>query len=354
MPRLSSAIIRVRVSAPTLERHGGSRLFALPEPAGLVSPQTLTRSKEPIVQFRKLRQDVARRGVRLGLLAQAAGQHFGPPPDLTGTVGFDLPFGTILLDSHDEVIRPAIEAYGSWDPGGTAFFGKNARPGMTVLDVGAHVGYHTCHAGALVGPTGLVLAFEPEPRNFELLLANVWRNGLANVICCPWAVTDSNGFGKLHLSATNTGDHRLGDDEGGHEVVTVRTVSLDKSLVVRPPVDLVKIDVQGVERASVAGMANLLAASPTVRLTLEFWPHGILRQGGDPLETLAYYRSLGFRVVARKEDMDNPETPVTAPLTDEEIITYCQGQNGFLHVDLELERPPSQTRARGDFKPASA
>ena len=117
----------------------------------------------------------------------------------------------------------------------------------------------------------------------------------------------------------------------------MRTAALDDSLVVRAPVDLIKIDVQGVERAAIAGMVGLLRASPTVRLTVEFWPYGIRRQGGEPVETPAYYRSLGFRILARKEDMDNPETPIATPLADEEILAYCEGGNGNLHVDLELD-----------------
>ncbi len=241
----------------------------------------------------------------LGLLAQAAAQQGGSPPDLSGTVDFDFDFGTIAIDARDDTVRPAIESIGAWDPGCTAFLGRHVKPGMTVLDVGAHVGYHTCHAGRLAGPTGLVLAFEPEPRNYELLLANVWRNGLGNVVCFPWAVSDATGFARLYLHSTNTGDHRLADD-GDRSSMLVRTVRLDDSLVVRPPVDLVKIDVQGGERAATAGMAALLEASPGVRLTVEFWPYGIRRVAEDPRETLRFYRSLGFTLEVRTIDERRP------------------------------------------------
>lgn len=271
--------------------------------------------------------------VRLGLLAQSAAQQRETPPDLSGTVSFELPFGTIALDARDDVMRPAIESLGIWEPGGTAYFGRVVKPGMTVLDVGAHVGYHACHAGRLVGPTGLVLAFEPEPRNYQLLLANVWRNGLGNVVCFPWAVTDTSGFARLYLHPTNTGDHRLADDDE-RDSIPVRTVRLDDLLVVRPPLDVVKIDVQGGERRAVAGMAALLAASPSLRLTVEFWPYGIRRLGEDPQGTLDYYRSLGLELQARTID-----TEASQPLSDEEILSFCAGEDGLLHVDLELERP---------------
>lgn len=281
----------------------------------------------------RLRSDVARRLVRLGLLAQSAAQQRGTPPDLSGTVTFEFPFGTIAIHAHDDVMRPAIESIGSWDPGGTAYFGRLVKPGMTVLDIGAHVGYHACHAGRLVGPTGLVLAFEPEPRNYELLLANVWRNGLGNVVCFPWAVTEATGFARLYLHATNTGDYRLRDD-GERDSIPVRAVRLDDMLVVRPPVDVVKIDVQGGERGAVAGMAGLLASSPSVRVMLEFWPFGIRRLSEDPQGTLDYYRSLGFSFRARRIDEE-----AASSLSDEEIFSYCAGEEGSLHVDLELERP---------------
>ncbi|HKI92435.1 MAG TPA: FkbM family methyltransferase [Gaiellaceae bacterium] len=280
----------------------------------------------------RLRLQLARRSVRLGLLAQAAAQQSGSPPDVSGTVSFDFAFGTIALDAHDDVIRPAIESIGAWDPGGTAFLGRHVKAGMTVLDVGAHVGYHTCHAARLTGPTGLVLAFEPEPRNYELLLANVWRNGLGNVVCFPWAVTDAAGFAHLYLHPTNTGDHRLADD-GGRSSMPVRTVRLDDSLVVRPPVDVVKIDVQGGERAAVAGMAGLLGFSPNVRLTVEFWPYGIRRFGEDPREALHYYRSLGFTLEARTIGDQK-----AIPMSDDAILELCDGGDDTLHVDLELGR----------------
>src|ERR1017187_7387482 len=55
------------------------------------------------------------------------------------------------------------------------------RPGMTFLDVGAHVGHYTLLAARLVGPTGHVYAFEPEPENYAILTKNIALNGYTNV-----------------------------------------------------------------------------------------------------------------------------------------------------------------------------
>ena len=40
------------------------------------------------------------------------------------------------------------------------------RPGDVCIDAGANIGYHTIFMSQLVGPTGLVLAFEPDPTHF--------------------------------------------------------------------------------------------------------------------------------------------------------------------------------------------
>jgi tRNA A58 N-methylase Trm61 len=46
---------------------------------------------------------------------------------------------------------------------------------MRFVDVGAHVGYFSVLAANLIAPDGVVFAFEPHPRNFRLLPANVMR-----------------------------------------------------------------------------------------------------------------------------------------------------------------------------------
>src|SRR5699024_1571617 len=45
-----------------------------------------------------------------------------------------------------------------------------------IVDVGANLGNHTVYFGAVLNRK--VLAFEPEPLNFEFLRANIRKNGL--------------------------------------------------------------------------------------------------------------------------------------------------------------------------------
>jgi len=277
---------------------------------------------------------LARRMTRLALLAAAAEQHRGPLPDLSGTIEFGTSFGTLYLDEADPVITKGLVAIGEWEPGLTALLGGYVKPGMSFLDIGAHVGYYACLAGRLVGPRGLVVAFEPSPRNFELLQANVWRNGLTNVVCFPWAVSAEPGFTQLYLSAENSGDHRIYAHEEGRATTTVRVAALDALEVLRPPVDVVKIDVQGAEEDVFRGAERLLAASPGALLAVEFAPNELRAFGGEPRALLDRYRSLGYTI-----RVQHSEERGLLELSDDEILDFCAGNGGTLHTNLVLTKP---------------
>jgi FkbM family methyltransferase len=278
----------------------------------------------------RLKQRALGRVQRSALLAVAAAQHAGVAAELAGTVEAETTFGRLLLDERDEWITPTLTATGGWEPGQTALLGSRIRPGMTVIDGGAHVGYFTCQAARLVGPRGLVLAFEPAPRNAALLQANVWRNGFTNVVCFPWALGSEPGLAELRLSASNTGDHRLHGGAPGDGVI-VRVAALDEILAIRPPVDVVKLDVQGSEEAAVRGMTKLLAGSPGVLVTLELSPADARAAGSEPRALVGWYRSLGFEVRVQL-----PDEKGLVELSDEEIVARAEELE---HVNLVLERP---------------
>ncbi len=152
-----------------------------------------------------------------------------------------------------------------------------------------------------------------------------------NVVCFPWAVSDRIAFLDLFTDERNTGDNRIFPSLG-RQRVRVRAVALDSMPSIRPPIDVVKIDVQGAEEAVVAGMGNLLARSRRARITLEYWPFGLRALGRDERAT-HYYRSLGYRL-----RVQNPERPGIEELTDDEILDYCSAHEGVLHTNLVLTR----------------
>lgn len=141
------------------------------------------------------------------------------------------------------------------------------RPGDTVLDIGAHIGYFSLLAGNLVGPNGQVHAFEPTPSSFWVLRTNADR--VSNVAAQNLAIHHSNTTARLsdygaYLGAWNTlGDGRLRSETVRKlqvAKVEVQCVSVDTYCVegaLRPA--FIKIDVEGAEGSVVAGALETIA-----------------------------------------------------------------------------------------------
>jgi FkbM family methyltransferase len=197
--------------------------------------------------------------------------------------------GPLLLHAADAVMTPHIRATGSWEPDMAAHLRRSLRPGMTFVDVGAHVGYFSVLASALVGPRGRVVAVEPEPGNAALLRANLWRNGCANAVVLEVAAHDRQGHLPLARNSVNRGGSNL---LGGGDLL-VPCAALDDLLdALGPPAaDVVKVDAEGTDHLVLRGMARALAR-PGASVAVEVLPD-LAALGGDPVEAvLDYYWSL--------------------------------------------------------------
>jgi hypothetical protein len=65
------------------------------------------------------------------------------------------------------------------------------RSGITVFDAGAHAGYYSLAASRMVGPSGKVLAFEPNPNNLRNLRRHIAVNSIRNVEIIDAAVSST-------------------------------------------------------------------------------------------------------------------------------------------------------------------
>jgi len=224
--------------------------------------------------------------------------------------------------------------YDVYEPGTTRLFQKLLRPGMTVIDVGAHWGYFTLLAARGVGEEGRVYAFEPHPDNWALLVKNVRANGYGNVIPLQKALADRVGRMPLFLGKNDAGCNSLHHGPlTREESVMVQVTTLDAFLEVegRPPVDLIKIDIEGGEPAALEGARGLLQRSSTLRLIIEFHPRLLRATGTAPEEfvdrLLAY--GLGIKVI----DAQGQLKPLHLPRLLRQL-------KGFAYVNLFCEGPP--------------
>jgi FkbM family methyltransferase len=230
------------------------------------------------------------------------------------TVATDV--GELLLHADDEVMTPIIRAHGRWEEDEAIWMNGLLRPGQTVIDCGANVGYFSLLASRAVGPAGRVLAFEPERANLRLLRHNLWRNGADNVQVVPAAAGDARTPLALRFNAANRGDHQVHAEAQGTDVL-VPSVVIDE-LLPTEAVDVVKVDTQGSDHVVIAGMRQLLDRSPGAHVLVEFWLDAMEDRGVRPADVLADYRALG-----RPMGMLEPGGSVTDS-TDGEIVAAAQ------------------------------
>jgi FkbM family methyltransferase len=197
--------------------------------------------------------------------------------------GLAQPLQLYVHGEQDQHVSRRLREEGIWEPFETSLLLALLCPGDVFVDVGANIGYFSVLAATRVGDTGAVFAFEPDPENFRLLVANVARNDLGyQVTPVAAALSDAAGQGQLYLSTDNLGDHRVYAADDPRESVPIVLHQGSEFLAGRlSRVDLLKVDTQGSEFQVIAGLMPLLRMqSPPPRVLIELTPHA-LRQAGS-------------------------------------------------------------------------
>ncbi|MEQ9364044.1 MAG: FkbM family methyltransferase [Leptospirales bacterium] len=222
----------------------------------------------------------------------------------------------MFLNPDDRIITPYIMSYRSWEAEQTGQIVEHLRPGDTFVDAGANVGYYTLVAANLVGKTGRVFAFEPDPESYAILLKNIKLNGLTNVIAEQMALSNAPGALKLYLAKENKGDHHTIDRGDELPFVEVPAVTLDEYFRDDARgVDFIKIDTQGAEASILSGMQTLLDRNAAMKIVMEFGPDSIRGFGFDPRVLLNSLRKRGYILYDINED-----PPLTQPTNVDELL----------------------------------
>ena len=185
---------------------------------------------------------------------------------------------------------------GWYEYGSMLWMRKVIRPGMTVADVGAHVGYFTRHLSRFVGHNGKVLAFEPSPENFPILCRNLPSHVYPSVVCLQFAVADRKGTASLYVSPGHS-NHSLVEGYNEHQAeVVVDITSIDDSLATAGErcLDFVKIDAEGDEPRILNGMKRTFAENPEIVIMIEVNPTALTAFGSSAEALIEQLDTLGF------------------------------------------------------------
>ncbi|HUC48331.1 MAG TPA: FkbM family methyltransferase [Xanthobacteraceae bacterium] len=195
--------------------------------------------------------------------------------------------GTLILNRFDQVIVPGI-AFGagyqllnnaSYDPQEVALMlhvlelrRKYHGDGLFAVDCGANLGVHTVEWAKYMTGWGTVLAFEAQERIYYALAGNVAINNCFNARVVNAAVSSRSGMMKIpqpnYLANASFGSLELKKfkrtefigqaiDYSEDKMVDVPMVHLDAFNFRR--LDLLKIDVEGMELEVIEGAAKCIS-----------------------------------------------------------------------------------------------
>ena len=157
--------------------------------------------------------------------------------------------------------------------------------GEIVVDVGAHIGLYSLIAAKKVGPSGKVIAIEPDPENFRILRKNIVLNQSMNIDALECAAYSAKERLKLFLPELEQGRtifNTVMQDRGKTSVsfLEVEANTLDNILESKniKEVNWIKIDVEGAELEVLKGASKTLASNKDTTFVIEIHGSEIYRE----------------------------------------------------------------------------
>lgn len=220
-------------------------------------------------------------------------------------------------------------------------FEQIIKPGMNIVDVGAHIGYYSLLSAKLLKGKGKVYAFEPDPSYHALLKRNILINHLNGLVEeFPLAVAEKKGTATLFLGKSTGTSLFEGPDSTG-KTVTVQVISLDEFFSQKgwPPIHLIKLDIEGSEKLALRGMHVLVKKNPSLKLIVELNPSCLEAGAGPPEDLLVLLGELGFhRALTLSKDRKQYNIP-------QEAQSLVRLARKFNYVNLLCEKDRPHTNA---------
>lgn len=200
-------------------------------------------------------------------------------------------YGLVIFNRRDIWIGRSFDWYGEYSEAEVELFRKVIPAGSIVYDIGANIGAHTLAFSRIVGPTGNVIALEPERHNFYTLCGTMALNNIKNTYCFQQAAGGNHGVitvPELDYERTvNFGGLELDKDYSETPHYPVVKIMIDD--IGTPRVDFIKIDIEGMEKEALEGATKKIK---------EFKPMLYVEDDrkDKTVELRSFIKSLGYKM----------------------------------------------------------
>jgi FkbM family methyltransferase len=200
------------------------------------------------------------------------------------------------IDPRDRGIPPIVALnFGRYEAVEMSTVLALAADGMSIVDVGANVGWYAVHLGATY-PRARVFAFEPVSSSFQHLVNNVALNGLGNVETFHQGLFRTVQSQRIYFDPTIAGAASVcpsGPTPPEYEECPMTTLDAFTAAA-GAHVDFLKADVEGAELAVFEGGLRTLERDRPI-IYAEMLRKHAAPFGYHPNAIIALLRGLGYR-----------------------------------------------------------
>lgn len=182
-----------------------------------------------------------------------------------------------------------------YEPELSSISAKLIDPEDMVIDVGANFGWYATLFAAKA-TAGKVYAYEPSPRTFENLAANLAFNEMEDrIVSRNVCVGESSGSVTLELGSTSESGLAHVVTQGGATTAEVPMVRIDEDLhELTNQVAYIKVDVEGFEMFALKGAVGLLQGPDQPIIQIELNEEALVRAGCSRQQVTDFLSSLGY------------------------------------------------------------
>jgi FkbM family methyltransferase len=256
-------------------------------------------------------------------------------------------YGNFLVLDKDRPVSYDIKRFGVWGEYQVDQFRTYVKPGTLVADVGANIGHHSVMLAKMVGPTGRVLAFEPQVRVHNIMRANLALNQCDNVEAYECALGAEAADAQMQPQdydgqEWNVGGLAVAVRDGELEFrpdgLPIKIRKLD-DIVGDRDLDFVKSDAQGFDFEVMKGAVNTLRRCRPM-LVCEVAPSAIKAAGSDYREFYAFLHDLGYDLYDPDAPSSGQEPRIWSGRDDEEWDILAIHRDRDDHKERMLKKQP--------------